>query len=85
MGSKNMNVELHIERLVLHDFNPEDRLGIQTAVCRELTRLFSERGFEKGISAGSLNGGEFDVSEGAKPEAVGAQVAQNIYGGLRGE
>lgn len=83
-----MDIELHIERLILHDFDPADRLGIQTAVYRELTRLFSERGvpagLEKGISASSLNGGEFDVSEGAKSEAIGAQVAQNIYGGLRG-
>jgi len=80
------NVELHIEELVLRGFAPGERYGIGEAVERELARLFDEQGVPPSLAQDSevarLDGGAFEVAHGAKSEAVGAQIAQAIYGGL---
>ena len=81
------NVELHIEELVLYGFASKDRRMIGEAVQRELTRLFAEQGIHpslgKSYDAAKLDGGAFNVKSGAKAEAIGTQVAQSVYGGLR--
>jgi hypothetical protein len=81
------NIDLHIEELMLHGFAPEDRYRIGAAVERELARLFAERGVPAGVVAGAeiarLDGGAFAVAPGARPEAIGAQVAQAVYGGIK--
>jgi hypothetical protein len=80
------NVELHIEELVLRGFASGDRYRIGEAVERELARLLDEQGVPLSLAQGSeverLDGGAFKVASGSKPEAIGAQVAQAIYGGL---
>jgi len=80
------NVELHIEELVLRGFEPGDRYRIGEVVERELARLFDEQGVPPLLARGSgierLDGGAFKVASGSKPEAIGAQVAQAIFGGL---
>jgi hypothetical protein len=82
------NIELHIEELVLHGFAPGDRYLIGEVVERELVRLFAERGVPPSLSQGGefgrFNGGAFEVRQGAKPEVIGVQVAQSIYGGFSG-
>ncbi len=79
-------VNLHIEELVLHGFNPADRYLIGEAVERELGRLFTEQGVPPSLLGGDeparLNGGTFEIATGAPAEEVGAQVAQAVYGGL---
>jgi hypothetical protein len=81
------NIDLHIEELALHGFAPEDRYLIGAAVERELARLIAERGMPAGLAQGaqiaSLDGGAFQVVPGARPEAIGAQVAQAVYGGMK--
>jgi hypothetical protein len=81
-----MNIELHIEELVLHGFARKDQARIQQAVEQELTRLLTEQGVPAVLSQGGelqqLNGGSFNVRSGMVAEAVGAQVAQSIYGGM---
>lgn len=81
------NIELHIEELVLHGFAPADRYAISEAVQRELTRLFAEHGVHptlaKGRQVESLDGGVFHVKRGSRPDAIGTQVAQSVYGGLK--
>ena len=81
------NIELHIEELVLHGFASKDRHAIGQAVKRELTRLFSEQGvhpsLSQGYQAAKLDGGAFQVKQGSKADAIGTQVAQSVYGGLR--
>jgi hypothetical protein len=81
------NIELHIEELVLHGFAAKDRYAIGEAVQRELTRLFTEQGVHpslgKGHEVAKLDGGAFQVKEGAKADAIGEQVARSVYGGLR--
>jgi hypothetical protein len=86
MDMKPENVELHIEELLLRGFAPGDRYRIGEAVERELTRLIDEQGVPPSLARGSeierLNGGAFKVASGSKPEAIGAQVARAVFGGL---
>ena len=81
------NVELHIEELVLHGFSPGDRYRIGEAVGQELSRLLADRGVPQSLLQGgeiaSVDGGAFEVAPGSRAEAVGAQVAKAVYGGLR--
>ena len=81
-----MNVRLHIERLVLDGFPAGDRDRIAAALEVELTRLFAEQGVPPGLTGGgaipALDGGAFDVTPGARPDRIGAQAAESLYGGL---
>jgi hypothetical protein len=83
---KPSNLELHIEELVLHGFVPSDRYRIGEAVKRELTRLFAEQGTPSSLARGRevarLDGGVFEVWPYSRAEAIGAQVARAVYGGL---
>lgn len=79
-------IELHIEELVLHGFDPADRAGLAAAVEQALGRLLAARGLPPGVAQtgalARLDGGSFTVAPGANAETMGAQVAQAIYGGL---
>lgn len=79
-----VNVELHIEELVLHGFPQDHR--ISDAVERELSRLFTERGVPPSLTHGgdipSLDAGAFQIDPDHGAEAVGAQVARTLYAGL---
>jgi len=84
-----MNVELHIEQLVLHGFAPSDRHRIGAAIQQELARLLVEQGIPPGLAQGKtigqLDGGAFEMRAGTPPRVIGAQIAQAIYGGLQYE
>lgn len=81
-----MNIEIHIEELVLHGFAPGDRYCLGAAVELELARLFAERGVPPSLAQGAefadMGGGAFEMAPGSRSEAIGAQVAQAVYGGL---
>ncbi len=81
------NIELHIEELVLHGFAHGDRHEIGAAVKRELAQLFAEQGIPSSLKNGGemarLPGGAFTVARGSKPEVIGTQVAQSVYGGMK--
>jgi hypothetical protein len=76
--------ELHIEELVLHGFNPADRRRIGEAVERELTRLLDEQGIpgRGDVQISRLDGGNITLAPGARPEAVGAEIARSVHGSL---
>ena len=85
MGVRTANIELRVDELVLHGFEPKDRHRIGRAVEHELGRLFAERGAPPLAQSGEiadLDGGSFEVAPGAGAAAIGAQVAQAVYGGL---
>jgi hypothetical protein len=86
MGMRSKNIELHIEELVLHGFKQDDRYRISEAVERELGRLFAEQNVPQLLSEGGdvyrLDGGEFNLTHGSRPEVIGALVAKAVYGGL---
>jgi hypothetical protein len=79
------SIDLHIDELALHGFEPADRELIAAAVERALLRLLTERGLPPRLAQGGvaqIDGGSFEVAPGSGAEAIGAQVAQAIYGGL---
>jgi hypothetical protein len=83
---KPKNIELHIEELTVHGFSGADQSHIGEAVKKELSRLLLERGVPPSIvrdaETARLDGGEFEVKPGSGAEAIGAQVARAVYGGL---
>lgn len=83
---KRINVDLHIEELVLHGFAPADGYGVREAIERELGRLLSERGITgsltKSLKVGRINAGGSRMPLGGKPETIGHQVARQLQQGL---
>lgn len=83
-----MNINLHIERLVIDAALLEARHGaaFQEALAAELTRLLREHG----LAASLQEGGEWrqtqaaplQVSRETTPQQLGAQTAQTVYAGL---
>jgi hypothetical protein len=83
-----MNINLHIERLVLDGLPLEQRQGpqLQAAVERELTRLLSSTSSSSAfVSSGSLatiNAGAIHLAEDASPLGLGKQIASAVYDGI---
>jgi hypothetical protein len=82
-------IRLHIEELVLHSFAPNDRYAIAEAVQRELSSLLevslgseSAARFASSSHYTHVDGGSFQVENGAKPPSIGAGIANAVYGGL---
>lgn len=87
MNERQPPIHLHVEELVLHGFPSSDRHRIGEAMQRELTRLFTEGrtppALTKSAEIDRLNGGSFQTTGTARPEATGAQVARAVFGGLK--
>jgi hypothetical protein len=81
-----MNIELHIEEMILHGFTQADRHRIAEAVQDELVRLLAEKGlpeaFEQGIEFSNLDGGSFVVGSGESPKSLGVRIGQAVYSGM---
>ncbi len=77
------NIELNINKLVLHGFSPHDRHRIGAAVERQLTQMLTEQGIPSSLSHGGehshLDGGTFNIAPNAKAGTIGSQVAQSVY------
>lgn len=76
-------IELHIDELVLHGFNSSDRFRIGDAMERELHRLMAGKAlpvlFASHASIERLDAGQFMVAPGARPQSIGAQLAQSVH------
>ncbi len=83
------NIELYIDQLVLHGFPRGDRHRIGEAIRQELLRQFSERGIPDVLTRQDnvprLNAGSIQAEQGGKPERIGMQVAQAVYGSVGGD
>ena len=83
-----MNINLHIERLVLDglDIAPERRQILQAAVEQELSRLLTERGLSPGLAQGvavpRLSASAMQLNSTSSPTELGQQIAQSVYGGI---
>ena len=83
-----MNINLHIERLVLDDMPVERNHApfIQMAVEAELMRLLAENGLGAELQSGGMlpnvraNG--IHLLADNTPAALGTQIAQSIYSGI---
>jgi len=80
---------LHIDRLVLHGFRPEDRHGIAAGLQLELGRIFSDpQAVRQLTSTGHMyriqigGTGSARIAPGAGPRSIGTQVARGIGKGL---
>ena len=82
------NVELQIDELILHGLPYGQRNRIAEAVEAELQRLVDEGGLPPTLAAGGrlpqVQVDDLQVAAGAKPGAVGAQIAGSIYSSLAG-
>ena len=85
-----MNINLHIERLVLDGVN--SALGqqhlLQNSVTSELTRLLNDGGlahtFSEGVDIPWLATSGIQLAAN-KPAELGPQIAQSVYGGIARE
>ncbi len=81
-----MNIEFHIDQLILHGFNSGDRHGIAKALEGEVQQLLSQRGLPQSMQQpqvrSDINAGEFSMNKGMRGNRVGQQVAQQLYKGL---
>jgi hypothetical protein len=80
-----MNIQLHIERLVLDGLplGPGGGARVQAAVEAELARLLSEGGVADGWLAGGVmpevRAAPIQLSVGARPAEIGGQIASSVY------
>lgn len=83
-----MNVNLHIERLVLDglELDPAKRDSFKSGIERELTALLTAGGIGSQLSAGvavpRIDGPSFQVQRDNSPLQLGRQIAGSIYGGI---
>lgn len=80
-----MNINLHIERLVLEgiELPRHQRPLLQAAVEGELARLLAEGGVVTGnMHVRSLQAGGLALGDGSDPVAMGVQIAGAVYGGM---
>ena len=86
-GLQAVDLELHIEELVLHGFEHVDRAQIGRAVEQELARLMAKEGAPRLLAnsreIGQLDGGELDLTYGSTAAEVGNQVAEAVYGSMQ--
>ncbi len=85
---KVMNVNLHIERLVLDglEVSLHERPVLQAAVEAELGRLLSVGGLQPGLINGgaipSVPGGVIQLTQPNNAARLGKQIAQAVYEGI---
>lgn len=79
------SVEVHIEELILRGFAANDHLQIGAAIEQELSRLIAQQGIQCLRTAPNLDhldAGTIQLAANARPQAVGQNVAQRVYGQL---
>lgn len=85
-----MNINLHIERLVLDGVNiaPGQRHLLQAGVETELTRLLSKGGltpaFIQGLALPRITVKAIQLT-GNNATQIGQRIAQSVYGGIGDE
>ena len=81
------NLELTIDHLILPHLPLVHRERVAAALEGELARLWTEQGPPPGVEAGealALSARSVQVAAGARPDEIGARVAQSIYTSLAG-
>ena len=85
-----MDINLHIERLVLDgiNLNHHQRNQLQASVETELALLFAEGSlspsFMQGAAMPKINVNAIQI-RGNDPTQLGQQIAQSVYGGISHE
>jgi len=73
-------IDVRIDELVLHGFDPRHRLVIAAAVERELASLLDGRepGTFRESGGPRVDAGSFELPHDAPPAAVGVQIARAV-------
>ena len=83
-----MNIELHIERLILDGVavEPHGREEVKAAVVAELTRLLKVNGLRAELLSSKVpfspGTGEIQVTRQTAPAQLGNQIARAVHGGI---
>jgi hypothetical protein len=83
-----MNINLHIERLVLDGLPIEHRHGplVKAAVEAELSRLLTADGLAGNLMSGgaisSVPVPNIQVADNSNPKQLGQQIGRAVYGGI---
>jgi hypothetical protein len=83
-----MNINLHIERLILEGIplSPAHRPQLQAAAAAELSRLLAAGGLSPALLAGGalpfVPAAAIQLDAGGGPAQWGTQIAQAVYSGL---
>ncbi|WP_167759775.1 hypothetical protein [Massilia horti] len=83
-----MNIELHMERLVLDgvDLPPWERRQLQAAVEAELSSLLGDGKLVSGLAVRArlqqLAGQAIELAPGCDPARLGRQIAQSVFGSI---
>jgi hypothetical protein len=83
-----MNINLHIERLVLDGIplGPGQRPLLQAAMEAELTRLLASGGLSDALQSGgtlfSVRTAGIQLTNNGNPAQLGEQIAGAVYGGI---
>ena len=84
----NDNIEINIERLVLHGFANSDKVQIGEAFQAALTEALANHGItsllKHSIDISYINAGNISLQTNSKPASVGAAVANSVHGTLKG-
>jgi hypothetical protein len=79
-------INLHIEELLLRDVPYSVRQRVAAAFERELVRLLSEQELPPSMSQSGyiplIDLGTMHITPDVKPDAIGTQIAQRVYGKL---
>jgi hypothetical protein len=88
---KRSRIELDIGELILRSLPAlpgAQRASVAAAIERELQRLLAERGLPSSLARGGyvphIGIDNLQVAADATPDAIGAQIAQSMYGSLSG-
>lgn len=85
---ENMNINVHIERLVLDGLNigPDQGAQVKAGVEVELSRLLREGGllpdFQGGGVIPKVRANPAQISGEATPSSLGQEIARAVYGGI---
>ncbi len=83
-----MNINLHIERLILDGlpFETRDRTLLQAAIETEVARLLTQNGIAPNLQNGgampSVRADAIQITNQNSPDQLGRQIGGSIYGSI---
>ena len=83
-----MNINVHIERLILDGvpIAPSEGRVLQAAVEAEVSRLLGEGGLAAALQSGGalplVKGHSIQLASDSNPTQLGQQIAQAVYSGI---
>ena len=77
------NLELNIDRLVLHGVSPLHRRRVAEAMETELRRLFASDSIAPRRGSLAVGAQTFEMAPGLEPEQIGARIAQAVWASSR--